>query len=67
MKMKSRNTQAEQPKSCFIYQASENGGKRAMWKWLEENHPIINEAIWWGVNAISLTAIIISTICICSK
>ena len=20
-----------------------------MWRWLEENHPIIYEAIWWGV------------------
>ncbi len=38
-----------------------------MWKWLEENHPLINEAIWWGVNLISLTSIIISIICIVGK
>lgn len=38
-----------------------------MWKWLEENHPIINEVIWWVVDIMSLEAITISIICIAGK
>ena len=38
-----------------------------MWNWLEENHPVINEVVWWGINVISIVAIIISIIGIVGK
>lgn len=45
----------------------QEGGEKNMWRWLQENHPVINEVVWWGVNAISIVAIIISIICIAGK
>lgn len=38
-----------------------------MWLWLQENHPVVYEVVWWGINAISVAAIIISIICIVGK
>jgi len=38
-----------------------------MWSWLKENHPVVYEAIWWGVDIISIISIIISLICIVGK
>lgn len=37
-----------------------------MWKWLEENHPIINELIWWGVIVMCVVSIAINLACISS-
>lgn len=30
-----------------------------VWRWLEKNHPIIYEAIWWGVLAMNFATLII--------
>ena len=38
-----------------------------MWTWLQKNHPIIYEVIWWVVDLIGIVSIIISLICIVSK
>lgn len=41
--------------------------RERMWQWLQKNHPIIYEAIWWGVNLMAIASIIISIICIVNK
>lgn len=38
-----------------------------MWKWLQENHPIIYELIWSVVAAMGVASIVISIICIACK
>lgn len=38
-----------------------------MWLWLQENHPVIYEAVWWGISVMGVAAIIISIICIVGK
>ena len=35
-----------------------------MWKWLEKNHPILYEAIWWGILSMNIVTIIISCVSI---
>lgn len=38
-----------------------------MWLWLQKNHPVVYEVVWWGINVISVVALIISIICIVGK
>ena len=38
-----------------------------MWQWLQKNHPIVYEVVWWSVDAMALAAIIISIICIAGR
>ncbi len=38
-----------------------------MWHWLQENHPVIYEVVWWSVDVICIIAIVISIISIAGK
>ncbi len=37
---------------------------KIMWKWLQEHHPMVYEAVWSITIALALASVIISVICI---
>jgi len=37
------------------------------WSWLQENHPVAHEMVWWTVDLMCLISIIISIVTIAAK
>lgn len=38
--------------------------RRGFWEWMKEDHPVMNEVVWWGTVLIATAALAISIYCI---
>lgn len=36
--------------------------KRGFWQWLQEDHPVIHEVVWWSIDIMAITALIASCV-----